>query len=145
MIRNICATVLGLIAGMAANLAFVTLDVALYPMPEGVDFADAEGMAAYMATLPLAALLIVVVAHLSQAFVGGWVGARLSTTRPMTIAMIIGTLTLLAGLYNMVTMPLPAWMWIEMPLYLVAAWAAAALELRRRSRSTDSGNPSRAT
>ena len=71
MIRNIAAVFVGLIVGMIANMAIVKLDVMLYPMPEGVTFEDTEGVAAYISTLPLLALLLVIVAHLGQAFVGG--------------------------------------------------------------------------
>jgi nitrate/nitrite transporter NarK len=124
---------------MAVNMAIVTLNILIYPMPEGVDFGDAEGMAAYIATLPLVAMLIVLLAHLGQAFAGGWLAARISKNRSMVVAMIVGVLTLIAGLINMMSMPHPNWMWIEMPLYLVAAWAAAKIELKRRHRlpSTD--------
>lgn len=133
MIRNICAVLVGLIAGMALNMAIIMLDTLLYPMPEGVSFEDKEGMAAYIESLPVIALLIVMLAHLGQAFVGGWIAAIISRNSSMVVAMIVGVLTLLGGLYNMSTLPLPAWMWIEVPLYLVAAWAAARLVLARRT------------
>ena len=45
----------------------------------------------------------------------------------MVVAMIIGVLSLIGGYINMQSIPLPTWMWIEMPLYLVAAWLAASL------------------
>jgi hypothetical protein len=132
MIRNVCAVVIGLIVGMAVNMAIGFLDSMLYPMPEGVDFSDTEGMEAYIATLPVLALLIIMVAHLGQAFVGGGVAALISRNHAMTVAMIVGILSLLAGVTNLLMMPLPAWMWIEIPLYLVASWAAATLVLKGR-------------
>ena len=133
MIRNVVAVVVGLVAGMAVNMALVTLDVALYPMPEGVDFSDAEGVAAYMGTLPLAALLIVLAAHLSQAFVGAWVAARISSNQPMVVAMIVGTLTLVGGVVNMKSIPMPTWMMVEFLLYMPLAYAAGRMEINRRS------------
>lgn len=133
MIRNICAVLIGLVAGMAVNMAIVMLSTVLYPMPEGVGFNDREGLAAYIETLPVTAFLIVMLAHLGQAFVGGWIAAIISRNSSMLVAMVVGILTLLAGLYNLSTLPAPAWMWIEVPLYLVAAWAAARLVLARRT------------
>ena len=133
MIRNICAVLVGLVTGMALNMAIVMLSMVLYPMPEGVGWNDREGLAAYIETLPATAFLIVMLAHLGQAFVGGWIAAIISRNSSMVVAMIVGVLTLLGGLYNMSTLPLPAWMWIEVPLYLVAAWAAARLVLARRT------------
>jgi len=134
MIRNVTAVVVGLIVGMAANMALVHLNVTLFPMPEGVTFEDTKGMATYMATLPLQAFLLIIVAHLGQAFVGGWVAARISTDQPMAVALIVGGLSLVGGVVNMMMMPLPWWMWMEIPLYLVVAWIAGNLVLQCRTK-----------
>jgi len=126
-VRDIFAVLVGWIVVMAAKMAFDFLSVALYPMPDGVTFNDKEGFSADIETLPLTAFLIVLVAHLSQAFFGALVAAKISRKRPMVVAMIIGVLSLIGGYINMQNIPLPTWMWIEMPLYLVAAWFAASL------------------
>lgn len=133
--RNVIAVVVGMIAGMAANMLFVIMNMAIYPMPEGVDFNNTEGLTEYINNLPFLAFLIVLVAHISQAFVGGWIAARISADRLMTVALVVGVLSLVGGIVNMNDIPLPSWMLIEMPLYLVAAWAAAKLEQKRRGRS----------
>jgi hypothetical protein len=133
MIRNICAVLIGLIAGMAVNMLFVMFNLVLYPMPEGVGFDDAEAMPAYFESLPVTAFLIVMLAHLGQAFVGGWIAALISRNSSMLVAMVVGVLSMMAGIYNMMSLPHPSWMWIEVPLYLVAAWAAARLVLARRT------------
>ncbi len=93
-------------------------------------------MKAFVAGLPVAALLFVIVAHLSQAFVGGWVAARLGRSHPMRLALIVGGLTLLGGVFNAINISAPAWMWIEMPLYLVVAAGAGRAEVRRRTQAT---------
>ena len=133
--RDIIAVLVGWIVGMVANMAFVFLNVALYPMPDGVGFDDKVGFAAYIETLPLTAFLIVLAAHLGQAFFGAIVAAKISRKRPMIVAMIIGFLSLIGGYINMQSIPLPTWMWIEMPLYLVAAWLAAYLVIASNSRT----------
>ena len=125
--RDILAVLVGWIVGMVANMAIGFLNVALHPMPDGVTFNDKVGSNAYIETLPLTAFLIILVAHLSQAFFGGLAAAKISKKRPVTVAMIIGVLSLIGGYINMQSIPLPTWMWIEMPLYLVAAWFAASL------------------
>ena len=38
--------------GMVFNMAVVMWNTAMHPMPEGIDFNDAEGIAASIATLP---------------------------------------------------------------------------------------------
>ena len=76
---------------------------------------------------------MVLVAHLGQSFVGGWVAARLSSSHAMALAMIIGVLSLAGGIANMVQIPGPTWLMIELPLYLVVAWLAGRIELKRRA------------
>jgi hypothetical protein len=137
VMRDILAVLVGWIVGMVANMAIFSLNVALYPMPDGVSFNDKEGFAAYIETLPLMAFLIILVAHLSQAFFGALVAAKISRKRPMVVAMIIGVLTLIGGYINMQSIPLPTWMWIEMPLYLVAAWLAAYLVIACNCRTNE--------
>ena len=137
MIRNILAVVVGLAVGMAVNMALVMLNGAvLFPMPDGLDMFDpeqADAFNAYIATLPTSAFLVVLAAHLGQSFFGGWVAARMAASQPMSLAMIVGGLSLAAGIMNMMTIDGPAWMIIELPLYLVVAWLAGRMEVNRRA------------
>jgi hypothetical protein len=122
-----------MVVGSVVNMAIIMTNMTvLYPMPEGLDMADSEAMTAYVATLPVMALLLVIVAHLGQASVGGWVAARLAGSHPMRLAMVVGTLSMLGGVANMFNIGGPAWMWVEMPLYLAVAYAAGRLEVKRR-------------
>ncbi|MDG2424540.1 MAG: hypothetical protein P8M22_11230 [Phycisphaerales bacterium] len=130
MLRSIIAVVIGLIAGMIFNMALVVLNIALYPMPEG-GWDDPDMVAIYFFKLPFMAFFIVLVAHVGQAFVGGLIAALVSSKAPVLCAMIVGSISLILGILNMMSLPLPAWMWIEMPLYLIAAYAAARLATNR--------------
>ncbi len=133
MLRNVGAVLAGLVVGMAVNMAFVLLNsMVLFPMPEGMDMNDPVQMNAYVATLPTPAFFVVLVAHLGQSFCGGWLAARLGASRPMLLAMIIGVLSLVGGILNMMQIQGPSWMVIELPLYLVVAWLAGRLETKRR-------------
>ena len=132
MIRNILSVLAGLAAGMAVNMGFVIANGILFPAPEEFDWQDAAMASEYFATLPALAFALVLTAHLGQAFVGGWVAAKISETNPMSVALTVGALTLVAGVINMMNMPLPGWMWIEMPLYLLVAWLAGKIEVARR-------------
>ena len=133
MIRNILSVLAGLAVGMAVNMALVLLNAyVLFPMPPGTSMQDPEHLNAYIATLPTAAFFVVLAAHLGQSFVGGWTAARLGSSRPMMLAMIVGVGSLAGGILNMMTIEGPAWMYIELPLYLVVAWLAGRLEIKRR-------------
>jgi hypothetical protein len=118
---------------MAVNMSLVLLSLVLFPMPEGVDFTDTAAMPDYFSSIPAAGFLIILTAHLGQSFFGGLVAALLSPNRPREMALIIGVLSLIGGVLNMLQLPLPAWMWIEMPGYLVSAWFAASLAIRLRA------------
>jgi len=111
ILRNVGAVLLGLIVGSVFNMALIMLNsYVLFPMPEGVTFQDAEAFGEYIKGLPAHAFLLVIVAHLAQAFGGGWVAARVGASRPMMLAMIVGGLSALGGVMNMFTMPAPVWM-----------------------------------
>ena len=137
IIRNIIAVLVGWVVGSMANMAIFKLNETIYPMPEGVDFSDTEGFAAYVSTLPLIALLLVLTAHLGQSFFGSWVAAAISKKQPMIVAMIVGVLSLIGGIVMFVRIPHPTWMLIEMPLYLVVAWLAALIVIKRRNKTLE--------
>jgi hypothetical protein len=132
MLRNILAVIAGLVVGMAINMALVQLNIVFFPLPEGVDVTNSEQMREAIEGMPSAAWILVFVAHLAQAFVGGWVAARLGKSHPMVLAMIVGVLSLAGGIANALMLSTPLWTWIEMPLYLVAAWWAGRREVARR-------------
>ena len=136
MIRNILAVIAGIVVGMTFNYVMVMLNTALYPMPDGVNFDDMDMLVEYFSNLPFSAYLIILVAHLGQAFLGGMVSAVISRNAVMTVAIIVGLVSMIGGIINMILLPLPNWMWIESPLYLVAAWLAARVVLARRASAT---------
>jgi hypothetical protein len=140
IIRNIFAIVVGVIVGMTFNMLFGFINTLIFPLPEGMSYWDMfdeekfQEIVDWIGTLPQSAFILVLVAHLSQAFFGGYVAAFISKRNVMCVAMVVGALSLVAGLMNMAQMPAPLWLWIEMPLYLLVAWYAGKLELKRRKR-----------
>lgn len=133
MIRNIAAVIAGLVVGMIVNMALIQLNTVFFPLPEGVDMTDTAQMREVVQGMPAAAWILVIAAHLSQAFVGGWVAARFGASNPMMLALIVGLLSLVGGFANAIMLSTPAWTWIEMPFYPVLAWLAGRMELARRA------------
>lgn len=134
MVRNVVAVFVGMVVGMVANMGLIFANMALFPAPPGLDFNDTEAMQAYIGALPATGFILPMVAHLMQAGLGGWVAARLGASRPVVLALIIGVVTLAGGLYNLMVLPGPWWMWVEVPLYLVVAWTVGGIEQARRER-----------
>ena len=125
MVRNILAVIVGIFVGMAVNMALIQLNsLVLFPMPPGANMNDPAQFNAYIAELPHTAFILVLLAHLGQSFVGAWIAARLGTSHRMMLAMIVGTVSLLGGVMAMTMIDGPAWLVIELPLYLVVAWLA---------------------
>ena len=133
MLRNAGAVIAGLVVGMSVNLALVQLNTAFFPLPDGVDVTDAAQLRDAIRDLPAAAWILVFAAHLGQSFVGAWIAARLGASHWMTLAMIVGAVSLAAGIANAMMLSAPAWTWIEMPFYLVVARIAGRMETARRT------------
>lgn len=133
MLRSIGAVIAGLAVGMVVNMAIVQLNMTLlHPAPEGLDTNDMDQLQAYMDTLPASAFLVVMIAHLGQSFVGGWVAARLAASNVMVMAMTVGVLSMAGGIAMMFMISGPTWMYIELPLYLVVAWFAGRLVQKKQ-------------
>ena len=49
----------------------------------------------------------------------------------MILAMVVGVVSLAGGVMMMTSVDGPAWMVIELPLYLVVAWLAGRMEVCR--------------
>ena len=89
-------------AGLGVYVVLVLVNgMVLFPMPEGMDMNDPEHLNAYIATLPAAGFVLVLLAHLGQSFFGGWAAARLGSSRPMVLAMTVGVISLAFGIFNM--------------------------------------------
>ncbi len=127
------ALVIGLYLGLKINLDLVGVNMDYFPPPEGFDWTDAEATKIYLSSLPASAFVLVILAHLGQAFFGGWLAARLAPGYPMRMAMTIGVLSMIGGILNQMMIPLPSWTWAETPFYLIVAYGAGILEEKRRS------------
>ena len=136
-------TLLAALAGLAT--AFVTIMLvefaghALYPPPPCIDPANNADMARLVGTLPMGALLMVVVAWVIGAFDGGFVAALLAgSARPRMAALVPG-LMVTAGVVGMiVAIPAhPAWMAVAglvLPVPAALAGGALATAVRARMR-----------
>ncbi len=127
------AFIAGLVIGMAANLILISINMVFYPAPKGLDLQDQDAWREYAASLPPEAFLIPILAHLAQAFFGGWTAARLAPEAPMRMALILGGVSMVGGIMNLNNLSPPIWMWGELPFYLIVAYAAGLLEQNRRA------------
>ncbi len=120
---TIARTTLAVIAGLVASFVVVacveSLSHILYPAPEGVDLSDPEQLKAFVSTLPLGALLAVIVAWIAGAFVGGKVTRAIDTDRPSIACGTFGGLFLAVTAANLFLIPHPTWFAIVAVLSII--------------------------
>ncbi len=142
ILRTVLGIAVGIIIGSLCNMAIGFANTLIFPMPEGMSFSDAfneetkQAVLDWIGSLPQSAFILVLVAHLSQAFIGGLVAGFISKNHVRIAAMVVGCVTLLGGVMNMMTVPAPVWLWIEMPLYLACAWWAGNIVRGLRQSKT---------
>ena len=146
ILRNAGVVLGGLVAGSVVNMAIITFNShVLYPMPEDVSMTDQEGFGKYIESLPIPAYFVVFLAHFGQALVGGMIAAKYGdkdSADPMVLSQIVGGLTLAGAVVNAMSLPVPKWTWIEMPLFPVVAWYA--VKTVEKLSGSDTASPKRA-
>ena len=145
-IRNLLAIAVGLACGSALSTALIELNfTVLFPPTEDLPSGDLAAFNDHIKALPSIAFIPVLMAHLSQALLGGWLAARLAASTPIRMALAVGFVSLCGGVLGLVMLDGPPWLAVELPLYIVVAWWAGDLEVRRRIRQASDSLQSMAT
>lgn len=127
--RNIGAGLAGVIIAMALVWVVEKTGHAVYPPPTDLDFADPDAMRAYIATLPLGALLFVAAAWFVGTLGGTCAACAIGTAKPVVFAMVVGGLMLVATIVNLVMIPHPMWFSVLGVVGIgVAAWLGTMCE-----------------
>lgn len=120
MKRKIFAVVLGVITAVVLIIAIEALGHFLFPLPAGMDVTDTDAMKAYVMTLPVTALLIVMAAWIVATLVGGVLACFVARETPLIYSAIIGGLVLLGTIINLMSLPHPLWFSITSVLAIIA-------------------------
>lgn len=132
ILRSVLAVIAGAVAAMVLIIAMEFINTLLYPMPPGVDLSKPEAFKAWVAQLPVGALLIVLMAQGAGTFVGAWVAALVAGRAPLIHGLIMGLLFLIMGIINLLSLPHPAWFWVPgIAVFPVAALLGAWMARRR--------------
>lgn len=110
MIRNVGATLLGLVVQVIVVATLEATSHALWPPPPGIDPTNPEFIAAIMDQIPLPAKVAVLVGWALGALVGGAVAARVGTGRGLRRALVVGGFQLLGVGASLAMIPHPLWM-----------------------------------
>jgi hypothetical protein len=139
MLRNTFAIVSGLFATMIV-ITFVELANArlFFPAPSGMDWTNKQAVAAFAASLPRAALVVVLAGWLLGAMAGAAVAAALADRHRRICAALIGVAVVAGVIQNAMAFPHPTWITaagVLLPLPL--AWLAEKLVPPRYRRGDD--------
>ena len=122
MLKSLLSVIAGVIAGVIVITLAEGVTTSIYPYPEGLNMSDMEAIKAFIATLPVAAFLMVMGGHLIGSMASGMVASLIMKTslRP---ALICGGIFTAVGFINLYGLGVhPWWMWSELALYLPMAY-----------------------
>jgi hypothetical protein len=105
----------------------------VYPPPPGMNPDDPAAVKAAMANLPAGALLLVLLGWIVGTFVGAWITAQKAERAPIGHGLVLGGLSLVGAVVNMLMIPHPVWFWIAgVAILLPAAYLGAKRGARSR-------------
>ena len=126
VVRSILAVIMGMLVAFVLIAVVQLIGMRVYPPPAGMDPTNLESLKAARASIPLGALLFVLLSYAAGSVAGGWLAARIAPRAPMMHAMIVAALLFGAGLMNLMTIPHPAWFWVvSSAIYWLGAWSGA--------------------
>ena len=113
--RNFGVTI-GIVTGLLVNMIIVQVGMMVYPPPADLDLNDIEAMTEMIAVMPLGQLMFTYVGHLAQAGVGSIAGCLSNRQTAGRTGMLVGGVTAMFCMLNLLTVPHPSWFWTELPL-----------------------------
>jgi len=138
-VRQVLAVVAGAVLAVVIIMLFQAVNSQIFPMPAPVGRMSPEDLKAWIASLPTAAFLVVLLGYGVASCAGAAVAARLGGERGGRAAGAVGAFLLAASLMNLVGLPHPAWFWVANLLLLMGgAWLGFKLG-RRPSQAVPAG------
>ena len=126
ILRRLAAVLLGLVIAVAiVQLAEVGVHQ-MYPPPPGLSMKDMNAIKAYVESMPMPPMLLVLAGWLIGTLLGTWAAAKVG--RSAIPAYVVGALLLCAGIANSFIIPQPLWFSIaSFAIYIGATVIAARL------------------
>lgn len=111
LLRNIGATIAGVLAGGLVVAAIEGISSSVYPAPPELDLNDPEQLAEFVSTLPVGAFLFVLVAWAAGSAAAAAVGRRFAWQRRLVPGAIAAGVLLAGAVANLFLIPHPLWFW----------------------------------
>ena len=129
--RRILAVIAGLAIAFAIVMVTELIPHRLYPPSPGTNMDDFTQVKAYVASLPVTALVIVLAGWLVATVAGTSVAAGIGRSR--VPAYVVGALLLAAGVYNAFIIPQPVWFSVvSLVIYIVGTMIGGRIAVPNR-------------
>lgn len=115
MTRGFTVTI-GLVVGIIANMLIVQISMVLYPVPQGVDVSDPSQLALWMGQMPMSQMMLVFVAHCTQAAMGAFAGGWVNRSTAQRTGWMVGAISATFSALNLTQIAHPEWFWLEIPI-----------------------------
>lgn len=109
ILKNVLATLGGLVSGSAVNIGLIFLGIAIIAPPAGVDPMDPESLAANMHLFEVKHFIFPFLAHAGGTFVGALFAYKFAANSNEKFAYVIGGLFLVGGIMNVIDLGGPMW------------------------------------
>ena len=134
MLRVVGGIVVGLLVAFVIFIGFQTLNLSIYPLPEGVTPNDHRAFAEFVSGLPFTAFAIVLAGYVVGSLAGGYTGAKFAHSKWKVIGLVIGVVLTAGGAMNVLSIPHPGWFVIlNLLLFIPMALLGAMLGRGRQS------------
>jgi hypothetical protein len=123
--RLLFALLIGLIVHTALVAGVQFVSTMIHPLPPGIDASNVLQMRDYLTGggVPLTAMLMVLLSYAAGNFGGAFVASKLAPNRGLMPALVIGQISLVLVIINLVQLPHPIWMMVASVLVpLPSAW-----------------------
>jgi len=111
LIRSVLSVLAGLIAGYVLITVFEIAGTMVYPLPPGVDPANMEALRAMVDQIPAGAFVFIIAGWGVGTFAGAWLAGRIATRDKSAHGLVVTVLLTLGGLFTLLTIPHPMWVW----------------------------------
>lgn len=138
-IRNILATLCGIIVSLIVIILGEGFAHALYPLPAGVNMQDPEAFKSFIADAPVSLHLIILLNYGLACFLGALTAASIATEKKINKAMSLGGIFMGVGMFSLISLSHPIWVVIaSVFVFLPFAYFGGMVSIKMAQRKKSS-------
>ncbi len=112
MKKNILFIIIGLFTSLILIVILESLTGWIFPHPANIDYNNPDEVKKMMESMPIGAFGMMAASWGIATFAGAFIAGLRSESYPIRNALIVGGIILMLTLFNLLSIPHPAWFWI---------------------------------